>query len=82
MDFMDMDYEITFDEVRGGTKIKSKSKTIGNGMFAKSLIALIIGSMKEQEDINMNNLKKLIEENKTNYFPKSELDLEVGIVEM
>ena len=84
MDFMDMDYEITFDKVDGGTKIKSKSTTVGNGIFAKSMIALIKGSMKKQEDINMNNLKRLIEENKTNYFPESELESEnneVGIDE-
>ena len=82
MDFMDMNYEITFDDANGGTKIKSKSKTVGNGMFAKSLIALMSGSMKKQEDVNMNKLKQLIENNKTNYFPKLESELEVTIDEM
>lgn len=73
MDFMDMDYEITFEEKDGKTNIKSKSKTVGNGMFAKSMISLMKGAMYDQEEKNLNNLKKLIDNNTTNYFPEPEV---------
>lgn len=68
MDFMDMDYEMIFDESNGKTKITSKSTTKGNGLFAKSMISFMKGSMKGQEDKNMMSLKKLVDENTKNYF--------------
>lgn len=71
MDFMSMDYEMILSERAGKTHILTKSKTVGNGIFAKSLLAFMSGSMKEQEDINLNNLKKVIEENTKNYFLES-----------
>jgi len=37
MDFMNMDYEMNFDEKDGKTTIRSSSKTTGNGIFAKSM---------------------------------------------
>ncbi|WP_299246713.1 SRPBCC family protein [uncultured Aquimarina sp.] len=76
MDFMDMDYEIFFKEEGGKTTISSKSTTMGNGIFAKSLISFMTGAMKEQEDKNLNNLKKLIDENTKNYFPEPEIETE------
>lgn len=71
MDFMDMDYEISFNEKDGKTTINSKSKTSGNGMIAKSIVSFMESTMKEQEDKNLNNLKKLIESNTKNYFPEA-----------
>ncbi len=68
MDFMDMDYEMHMKENNGKTKIKSKSTTAGNGLFAKSIISFMTGSMKAQEDENLQSLKKLIEENTKDYF--------------
>ncbi|WP_378183372.1 SRPBCC family protein [Aquimarina sp. SS2-1] len=76
MDFMDMDYEINFKENDGKTTISSKSTVKGNGIFAKSLVAFISGSMKEQEDKNLSSLKKIIEENTKNYFPEPEIEIE------
>ncbi len=70
MDFMEMEYEIILDESPNNTTIKSTTKVLGNGLFAKSLVSFMKGTMKKQEDINMNNLKKVIEENTTNYFPE------------
>jgi len=70
MDFMDMDYELLFNEKDGKTTITSKSTTKGNGLFAKSIISFMPGSMKAQEDENMGKLKKVIEENTKNYFPE------------
>jgi len=70
MDFMDMDYEMSLEENDGKTLIKTKSKTAGNGMFAKSMVSFMKSSMKLQEDENLNNLKIIIEENTKNYFPE------------
>ncbi|MEM8906730.1 MAG: SRPBCC family protein [Bacteroidota bacterium] len=68
MDFMDMDYEMTLQEQAGKTLLRSKSTTSGNGFVAKSMIALMKGAMEAQEQENLNNLKKVIEANTTNYF--------------
>ncbi|MEP0265375.1 SRPBCC family protein [Dokdonia sp.] len=67
MDFMNMDYEMHMKEEGGKTTITSKSTTTGNGLFAKSMLSFMGGSMKTQEDNNLNNLKTLIEENKKKY---------------
>ncbi|AXT58381.1 SRPBCC family protein [Aquimarina sp. AD1] len=68
MDFMDIDYEMFFKEAGGKTIITSKSNIKGNSMWAKSLLSFMPSSMKTQEDENLENLKKLIEENSKNYF--------------
>jgi len=68
MDFMNMDYEMHLTEEDGKTRIISKSKTTGNGIMAKSILSFMTGSMKKQEDLNMNNLKSLIDNNTKNYF--------------
>ncbi len=81
MDFMDMDYEMFFKEKEGKTTIISKSTTAGNGIIAKSMISFMKSTMKAQEDENLNNLKKLIEENTKNYFPEKEVDTSTVSVE-
>ena len=63
MDFMDMDYKMSFDEQGGKTVIKSESTVKGNGIMAKSMISFMKGSMKSQEDTNLGKLKALIEVN-------------------
>ena len=68
-DFMDMDYTLTMTSVNGKTKISSSSLATGNGLFSKSIMALMGGSIKEQEENNLSNLKKTIENNTKNYFP-------------
>lgn len=68
MDFMNMDYEMHLEEKEGKTNIRTKSNTTGNGIFAKSILSFMGGAMKKQEAENLNNLKKVIEENTTNYF--------------
>ena len=62
-DFMDMDYKLTMTPVDGKTKISSSTTATGNGMVSKSIMALMGSSMKTQEDTNLANLKKVIEEN-------------------
>ncbi len=74
MDFMNMDYDISFKEKDGKTTITSKSSTIGNGIINKSMVSFMSGLMKTQEDENLNSLKKLIEENTKDYFPKAVID--------
>jgi len=71
MDFMNMDYEMILNEKNGSTTIKSKSKTTGNGIFAKSMVSFMRSSMKSQEEINLNKLKNTIEQNTKNYFLES-----------
>ena len=78
MDFMDMDYEMHFNENDGKTTIRSKSTTKGNHIFAKSLISFMPSSMKAQEDKNLNSLKKLINENTKDYFPVAVQDTLLG----
>jgi len=67
MDFMNIDYTMTMVNVDGNTKISSNSVVTGNGMFAKSFIALIGSTFSAQEDNNLNNLKQVIEKNSDSY---------------
>jgi len=78
MDFMDMDYEIFFNESNGKTKIHSKSTTKGNGLFARSIVSFMTNAMKTQEDTNLKNLKKLIEENTKDYSVESEMVIPIA----
>lgn len=65
---MGMDYKVDFIEKNGKTLIKSATTTKGEGMFMRSMLAFMKGAMQSQEDENMGNLKKLINENTTDYF--------------
>ena len=67
MDPMDMDYRMTFEEQDNKTVIKSNTNVSGNGWFMRSMMALMKGGMKSQEDINMGQLQKLINENQDVY---------------
>ena len=62
-DFMDMDYMLRMEPVDGRTKIITQTIAKGNGMFSKSLMALMAGSIKAQEEKNLANLKRTIEDN-------------------
>jgi len=62
MDFMDMDYEMIFNEAGGKTVITTSSTSEGNGLFAKSMLSFMHEAMKSQEEKNLANLKKVIEE--------------------
>ncbi|WP_297693285.1 SRPBCC family protein [uncultured Eudoraea sp.] len=68
-DFMNMDYILRMSEMEGKTKISSSTTAVGNGMFSKSLMALMSGTFVSQEETNLFNLKRTIEENTKNYFP-------------
>lgn len=75
MDMMEIDYEVFFKEKNGKTSMHSTSKTVGNGLLTKSLFSFMSTAMKTQEDENLNNLKKIIEENTKNYFPKPVVEI-------
>ena len=68
-DFMDMDYKLNMEPMDGKTKITSNTTTVGNGILAKSMMALAGSSIKAQEETNLENLKKAIEQNTKDYFP-------------
>ncbi len=66
-EFMNMDYQLIMNAVEGKTEIISKTNARGNGMLSKSIMALISGSLKAQEETNLGLLKKTIENNDSDY---------------
>ncbi len=72
MDFMNMDYDISFKAVDGQTFITTKSDVKGNSMISRSIVAIMPSQMKAQEEENLNNLKQLIESNSTDYFDSND----------
>jgi len=72
---MHMAYTVDMSEENGKTNIRSSTVVEGDGFMMKCLIPWIKGSMISQEDINMGNLQKLINENTTNYFPEPVLEM-------
>lgn len=68
-ELMTMDYKISLTPMEGKTKITSSTAAEGNSAISKSIMALIGGTIKGQEDTNLASLKKAIEQNTKNYFP-------------
>ncbi len=66
---MEMDYKMDTYIKDGKTHIKSSTIAKGIGLFMRSMVSFMTGTMQAQEDENMNNLKQLIEANTTDYFP-------------
>ena len=66
-DFMNMDYTLNMTADNGKTRINSSTTTEGNGLISKSMMVLIAGSIKAQEETNLANLKKTIESNVKEY---------------
>lgn len=66
-DFMNMDYKLNITSVNGKTKINSSTIAEGNSIISKSIMALMGSSLKKQEETNLSNLKKTIEQNTKNY---------------
>lgn len=67
-DFMNMDYQLSMSRQEGKTKISSSTIAVGNGMFSKSIMVLLSTSIRAEEEKNLSNLKRVIEENSYNYF--------------
>ena len=75
-DMMDFDQKILFSETDGQVRVKTESTVTGKGMVMRSMFALMEmfgGSFQAQEEINIEALKKVIEENETDYFPATEV---------
>lgn len=67
-DFMNMEYSVNMAAIGEKTKISSSTTVKGNGIFSKSLMVFMGGSLKKQEEMNMAKLKKTIEANTKKYF--------------
>ena len=71
-DMMLFDQTTSFVEADGKTTIKTDSKVDGKGMMMRSMFALMEmfgGAFQKQEVANIEALKKVIEENTTDYYP-------------
>jgi len=66
-DFMNMEYSVKMTAIGDKTKISSNTTVKGNGMFAKSLMVFMSGSLKKQEEKNLLKLKHTIETNTKKY---------------
>ena len=71
-EYSHMDYTLRMTDVDGKTKITTNTTTYGKGMYYKSLFSLMRSMIKANEETNLANLKKTIEENTTDYFPSAE----------
>lgn len=69
-DFMNMEYSVKMTAIGEKTKISSSTTVKGNGIFAKSLMVFMGGSLKKQEETNLAKLKNTIEANTKKYFPE------------
>ncbi len=69
-DFMNMEYSVCMTAIDEKTKISSSTTVKGNGIFAKSLMVFMGGSLKKSEETNLVRLKNTIEANTKNYFPE------------
>jgi hypothetical protein len=71
-DMMDFDQRILYSENNGKTSVKTESTVSGKGIMMRSMFALMemfTGSFQAQEEKNIEALKKLINENSTDYYP-------------
>jgi carbon monoxide dehydrogenase subunit G len=66
-DFMNMNYRLAMTSANGKTQINSSTTTAGNGIISRSIMALMANSIREQEETNLANLKKAIEQNRKRY---------------
>jgi carbon monoxide dehydrogenase subunit G len=67
-EFMNMEYKLSFTSINKTTKIITITTAEGNGIISKSILALMGSTLKHQEEENLINLKKAIEQNTKNYF--------------
>ena len=71
-DMMDFEQIMLFTETDGKASIETKSKVMGKGLMMRSMFATmetLFGAFTKQEGKNMEALKKLINENTTDYYP-------------
>lgn len=71
-DFMDFEQTISYSEENGLTTVETDSKVFGKNIITRAMFAIMemfTGSFHAQETKNIEALKKLIEENTTDYYP-------------
>lgn len=71
-EMMEFNQKISLSEADGKTTLKTDSKVSGKGMVMRSIFALsemLGGAFQAQETKNIEALKKVIEENTTDYYP-------------
>lgn len=71
-EFMDFDQIMTFSESDGKTTVKTDSKVIAKNFMMRSLFAIMEtfgGTFTAQEKKNIEALKKVVNENTTDYYP-------------
>ena len=76
-EFMDFEQTVNYDEKDGMTVVSTDSKVMGKGIMTRSMFAMmegLAGAFTKQEQKNMDNLKKLIEENTKDYYPEPTAD--------
>ena len=72
--FMDFEQLFTYEETSDGTIVTSDAKVIGKNIMMRSVFAImegLMGSFSKQEMKNIEALKVIIEENRTDYFLKN-----------
>ena len=75
-EFMDFEQVISVAESNGQTTLKTDSKVIGKNLMMRSMFAVMEtlgGLFTAQETKNLENLKIVIEENTTDYYPEPEV---------
>lgn len=84
-EFMDFEQLFTHSESGGKATIKTEAKVIPKSLVMRSMFAIMetfAGSFTAQEKKNIEALKKVIEENTTDYYPEPDvLELEDTSVE-
>lgn len=73
-DIMSSTLDMYFTEKDGKTIMRSDAIASGKGMIMKSMFGLMQSSMAKEDLKIMTNLKKVIEENTTDYFPQLKMD--------
>ena len=77
-EFMDFEQTITHSESDGITTVKTDSKVIAKGAMMQSMFAIMEtfgGSFTAQEKKNIEALKKVINENTTDYYPAAVMEM-------
>jgi hypothetical protein len=67
---MDFDQRLIFGESDGKTNVKTVSTVSAKGVMMRSMFAItemLIGAFQKQEEFNINNMKKVIDENTREY---------------
>ncbi len=84
-EMMTFEQTIHHSEKDGKATVRTESQVSGKGMVMRSMFAIMdmfAGSFQTQEEKNIEALKKVIEENKTDYYPAPvEIKEEVNVQE-